>query len=128
MTTPTPWSAIPRILNAEQERTWAMVSHLSTIPAGFIGPMLVWAAGKDRSPFVDNQGKEALNFGIDITIGYAVSTVLLTLSFLNPWLAAAGAIGYVIFGLASVVLAARGARAAYRGELHRYPFAIRFIG
>ena len=44
--------------------------HLSTfsrfvIPFGnFIGPIILWAANKEKSHFVDQHGKQAINFQI----------------------------------------------------------------
>jgi uncharacterized Tic20 family protein len=127
VTTPEPWSLSPKTMTAEQERTWAMLGHFSMIPLGFLGPLFFWVAGKDRSPFADDQGKEALNFAIGINIGFAVSTVLLFLAFFNPWFALAGAVGWLIFGLGGVILPFRAGIAAYHGEVYRYPLAVRFI-
>jgi len=127
VTTPVPWSFGPKTMTAEQERTWAMLGHFSMMPLGFLGPLFFWVAGKNRSPFADDQGKEALNFAIGINIGYAVSTVLLFLSFLSPWLALAGGAGWVIFGVGGVILPFRAGIAAYHGEVYRYPLALQFM-
>jgi uncharacterized Tic20 family protein len=114
-------------MTAEQERTWAMLGHFSMIPVGFLGPLFFWVAGKDRSPFADDQGKEALNSAIGITIGFSVSTVLFFLTFFNPWFALAGAVGWLAFGLGGVIFALRAGIAAYHGEVYRYPLAVRFL-
>ena len=114
-------------MTAEQERTWAMLGHLSMIPLGFLGPLFFWVTGKSRSPFADDQGKEALNFAIVVNIGYVVSTALFFFTFLNPWFALAGAVGWIAFGLGGLILAFRAGFAAYRGEVYRYPFALRFL-
>jgi len=51
--------------------------HLSTfsrfiIPFGnFIGPIVLWAANKDKSEFVDKHGKQAINFQISVLL-YAI--------------------------------------------------------
>ncbi len=51
--------------------------HLSTfsrfiIPFGnFIGPIVLWAANKDKSDFVDKHGKQAINFQISVLL-YAI--------------------------------------------------------
>jgi uncharacterized Tic20 family protein len=59
---------------AAQERQMAMFAHLSALLGGivtagwagsvgcFIGPLVIWLVKKDTMPFVDDQGKEALNF------------------------------------------------------------------
>lgn len=55
------------------ERTWAVLVHASAL-AGFVvpfgnilGPVLVWAIKRDESQFVDENGKEAVNFQITWT-------------------------------------------------------------
>jgi uncharacterized Tic20 family protein len=51
--------------------------HLSTfsrfiIPFGnFIGPIVLWAANKEKSEFIDKHGKQAINFQISILL-YAI--------------------------------------------------------
>ena len=67
----------------QEARTWAMLCHLSTfakylaIPFGnIIGPLILWLLKKDQHPLVDDQGKEAMNFQITITLLYAVAFVL----------------------------------------------------
>src|SRR5688572_10608492 len=53
------------------DRTWGMLAHLAAL-AGFIvpvvgnivGPLIVWLTKKEQQPFVDDQGKESLNFQI----------------------------------------------------------------
>ena len=65
------------------ERLWGMIAHLSAL-AGFIipfgniaGPLIVWMIKKDAMPFVDDQGKESLNFQITVTIAAIVAAVLI---------------------------------------------------
>jgi uncharacterized Tic20 family protein len=114
-------------MTAEQERTWAMLGHFSMIPFGFLGPLFFWVVGKGRSPFANDQGKEALNFAIGIAIGLAVSTVLWLLVFFSLWFLLAGGVGWLIFGLSGLILPFRGGIAAYHGEVYRYPLAFRFF-
>jgi uncharacterized Tic20 family protein len=64
-----------------QVRNTAVVAHLSTlaglvVPFGsVIGPLAVWLTRRDRDPFIDQAGREALNFGISIAIYGAVVLV-----------------------------------------------------
>jgi uncharacterized protein len=60
---------------ADQEiRNTAVAAHLSTfagliVPFGsVIGPLAVWLTRRDRDPFIDQAGREALNFGISIAV------------------------------------------------------------
>jgi hypothetical protein len=50
-------------------RMWAMFVHLAgfggiVVPAigSVLGPLIIWLIKKDQFPFVNEQGKEALNF------------------------------------------------------------------
>src|SRR5438552_2059878 len=64
---------VPSELTSE-EKMWAMFCHLSTLlsyfAAGmtFIGPLVCWLMKKDTSRFVDENGKEALNFQLNILV------------------------------------------------------------
>ena len=55
-------------------RNTAVVAHLSTfaglvLPFGsVIGPLAVWLTRRNEDPFIDDAGREALNFGISIAI------------------------------------------------------------
>src|SRR2546423_4278523 len=55
----------------EDSKTMAMLAHLLGI-LGFLGPLIIWLIKKDQSPFVNDQGKEALNFHLTLLIGIIV--------------------------------------------------------
>ena len=58
----------------KDERTWAMLCHFSAFsglifPFGnFLAPLIIWLIKKEEMPFVEDQGKEVLNFQISMTI------------------------------------------------------------
>jgi uncharacterized Tic20 family protein len=65
-------------------RTWATICHLSAlimlvgVPLGnILGPLVVWLAKRQESEFVDDQGKEALNFQITFTLCEIVLFILI---------------------------------------------------
>ena len=107
------------------ERLWGMIAHLSAL-AGFIipfgniaGPLIVWMIKKDAMPFVDDQGKESLNFQITVTIAAIVAAVLIV--FL---------IGFLLLpavGLAALVFTIIAGIKANEGVAYRYPFTLRLI-
>jgi hypothetical protein len=112
----------------KETRTWAMVCHLAAfvgfigIPLGHIlGPLVVWLIKRNDYPFVDDQGKEALNFQISITIYGLLAFVftIITLGF--------GAIVVLFLIIAEIILVIIAAVAANKGEYYRYPFTIRFL-
>ena len=113
-------------LDEKQARTWAMFCHLSAlavflgIPFGnILGPLVIWLIKKDESAFVDDQGKEALNFQISITIYFFAALLLMFIIIGIPIM-----IGLGIFQLIIVIVAAVKAN---NGEKFRYPVCIRFI-
>jgi hypothetical protein len=107
------------------ERMWGMLCHLSTfagylVPFGnILGPLVVWLVKKDEYAFVDDQGKEALNFQISITIYSLVSAVLILALIGIPLL-----IAVIIFSVVMTVIAAIKANG---GEYYRYPLTIRLV-
>ncbi len=109
---------------ATEERQWAMFAHLSAlsgfiIPFGnLIGPLIMWRVKKDL-PFVDDQGREALNFQLTVTIA-GVVCFLLTFVLIGLLLLPVLAIGALVL----VVIAALKAN---QGEQYRYPMTIRLI-
>ena len=83
------------------QKNTATFIHLSVFsqflfPLGnFIAPLIIWAALKRDSLFVDNHGRRALNFQMS-TFLYAIGLVLIAIPFL-VWqgLIAAGEQGYI---------------------------------
>lgn len=110
---------------SSDERMWGMLCHLSTfagylVPFGnILGPLVIWLIKKDEYAFVDDQGKEALNFQISITIYGLVSGILILALIGIPLL-----IAVVIFSVVMTVIAAMKANG---GEYYRYPLTIRFV-
>jgi uncharacterized Tic20 family protein len=109
----------------KQERLWATIAHLSAF-AGFIiplgnvlGPLIIWLIKREEGPFVDQQGKEALNFGISVTL-YAAISYILVFVLIGVLLL----IGLGIFWIVVLILAAVRAN---EGKAYRYPLSIRFI-
>jgi uncharacterized Tic20 family protein len=111
---------------SQDERTWGMLAHLSAFAGlllpffgNLLGPWGVWLLWRDRSPFVAEQAKEALNFNISVAIAWVVCWAL-TYVFVGILL------GIVLFfgWLALTILA--GIRAS-EGVRYRYPLALRLV-
>lgn len=109
----------------QEQKTWGMIAHLASlsgliIPLGnVIGPLVVWLIKKDTMPFVDDQGKEALNFNITVFIAAVVSG-LLTLILI-------GFLLLLVVGLGWLVLTVMAGIKANEGNTYRYPFTLRLI-
>lgn len=106
-------------------RTWGMICHLMAlsgyvIPFGnIIGPLIIWAIKKDEYAFVDDQGKEAMNFQLTLTIAFLACVPLVILLIGIPLMVALG-----IFALVMIVIAAIKAN---EGVRYRYPLSIKFF-
>jgi hypothetical protein len=110
---------------SSDERTWGMAVHLSAlsgflIPFGnVIAPLVIWMLQEDKSRFVDDQGKESLNFQITVTIASLVDALTFCIG-----------IGVVLLPLvlvASLVMVIIAGVSASQGIAYRYPFNIRLI-
>jgi uncharacterized protein len=115
-----------RVGTVDQEvRNTAVAAHLSTlaglvVPFGsVIGPLAVWLTRRDRDPFIDDTGREALNFGISIAI-YGLVALIGALLLVGIPLLIAGTIGWV-------VLACLAAVKASQGQAYRYPLTLRLV-
>jgi uncharacterized Tic20 family protein len=106
---------------SREARQWAMFCHFAAFlgmwfPFGnLIGPLIIWQLKRESDPFIDEQGKEALNFQITVAICYVLMFVL---------------IGFVLLGLlfiGAVVLVVIAGVKANDGVAYRYPFTWRPI-
>jgi uncharacterized protein len=117
-------------------------------PMGHIlGPLIVWLIRKDQFPLVDDQGKQALNFQLSVSlyslafiaviVALFVDAALVTLTLDDgqpptaiwlrvgaAFLAAFGLLALAAFNIIAVVVAAVRASA---GERFRYPLNIGII-
>ena len=114
-------SSIPR-----EARKWAMICHVIALVGllgngiGFLlGPLIVWLLKREDHPFINEQGKEAVNFQITMIIAAGICGIL-TLVVIGLFL-------LFIVGLIMTILPIVAAVKANEGVDFRYPFAIRFI-
>lgn len=108
-----------------QANLWAMICHLSAL-AGFLipfgnllGPILVWQLKRKEFAFVDDQGKEAVNFQLSVFL-YSLAAMLLMVIGIGFILIAAVAIS-------ALVLTIIAGLKANEGVAYRYPLSIRWI-
>lgn len=105
---------------------WGMLAHLSAF-AGLVvpfigqvlGPLVIWLIKRETMPFVNDQGKEALNFQITITIAFAVAAVLV--------FAVIGLLLLPLIAIADIIMTIIAAVKANEGVAYRYPITLRFI-
>ena len=143
-------------MKQNKENTNAFLIHISAF-AGFIfpfgniiTPLIAWQTLKDRSLFLDEQGKEAVNFNISYSLYMFILTIFASSFFIGDFfrsfngfnnhnhfsfdlntnnffgflgLGSVAGIVYLI-GMALVIIAALKAK---EGENYKYPFTIKFI-
>ena len=120
-----PASANTPALSDDQIRNLGMLCHLSALagmvfPLGSVlGPLVVWLTQRHKSPFVDDQGKEAVNFQLSVLI-YGAVCALLILILVGFFLLLALALGAFVLTIIAAIQ-------ANQGVAYRYPLIIRFI-
>jgi len=118
-----PTSGPLQIESTPDDRTMALICHIGGGFVGFLVPLIVWLIKKDQSKFVDDQGKEALNFQLTRLIGHAILAPMMCIPFVNLL----ALLGHMVIFALSIVFGIIGGMAAQKGEVYRYPFAIRMI-
>ena len=113
---------------SKDECTMAMLCYILGIFTWFIGPLIIWLLKKDQSKFVDDQGKEVMNWEITITIIWVALIILSLLLHFIPilgWL-----LGFMLrmaLFVCVIVFNIIGAMKANQGIAYRYPFSLRLI-
>lgn len=114
-------------LVTHDQRTYTLLMHLSVLGLSMIGPfailipIVMWQIKKSESPFIDDHGREAVNFQITLMV-YSVVLLLLLVPTLG--IAFIGIWGLPVLGLVGMIMAMV---AANRGEYFRYPMTLRFL-
>jgi uncharacterized Tic20 family protein len=112
---------------SSEERSWGMVAHLSAL-AGIpvpvfgaaLGPFIIWRARRSHSAFVEDQGREALNFNITC---FLAGLVCFALTWFFIGLLLAGVLS--LYWLVMIITA--GIKAG-EGVAYRYPYCLRLVG
>ena len=139
-------------MRKNSENTNAFLIHISAF-AGYlfpfgsiITPLILWQTLKDKSPFLDKHGKEAVNFNISYSIYMLIASASIIPFFMNAvfnliqignvdfghfvsnfwsffgWISIVSVLSLV--KIAFIILAAIKAN---NGEIYEYPFTIKFI-
>lgn len=121
----------PVIPSTKDERLWATLTHLGglvgvllsataivgvPIPFNLLVPLGIWLLKREGSPFLDDQGKEAINFHLTLTIvGFLLFFTCIGIALLP------------VLGVYSLVLGIIAAVKANEGTAYRYPATVRLI-
>ncbi len=101
------------------QRTYALIMHLGSLFVGFLVPLVMWLVKKDESPFIDDHGKQLMNWHISLVIYFIISMVLI--------LVIIGIFLFLLLIVLHVVFSILGAVAANKGDSYKYPLAIQFF-
>lgn len=104
---------------SKDAKNLGVLCHLLGFFTSFIGPLIIWLIQKDKMPFVDHHGKEALNFQITLAIAFVIGGVTTAICI--------GGIILIVAWLADLILSIMACMAASRGEYYKYPWCIRLI-
>ena len=108
-----------------EERQWAMLCHISallmyaTAIGGFVAPLIIWLMKRDTMPFVDDQGRETVNFQITIMLALMVAFPFCLIVIGIPIV-----VGLLLLHFVTTII---GAIKSSEGVLYRYPFCWRVI-
>ncbi len=118
-TTPPPAPAAGEA--SSEDRTLALLTHLSGIILSFVVPLVLWLVNKDKPDkgFLTDQAKEALNFQITVAIAWVIAIILSALLI--------GFLLYPVIWIVNLVFCILAGMKANEGVAYRYPFALRLI-
>ena len=105
------------VMPIEEERTFAMLSHLF--------PLVIWFWKRRSSAVVDAHGKESMNFAITMFIcSFAISIIA---SFLGTAVALIAGLVLMVMNVCVIALVVYAMIQAHKGKLLRYPINFRLI-
>lgn len=103
---------------SKEAKNMATLCHILGL-VGLLGPLIVWLMSKDKDRFIDEQGKEAVNYHISLIIYFFIA-----------WPLCFVLVGFLLIPaliVLNIILVIMAAAKASDGIGFRYPIAIRFI-
>lgn len=115
---------LPVIAPSKEERTWAMLAHLSLVaqiflPILMLAPLVILLIKGDRMSFVKAQSKEVINEQITLLLAVIVSCILIVVGI--------GVVLLFVLWIYSIVTGIIGAVKVNEGVAYRYPMNWRLI-
>jgi len=135
-------------MQLQEERNWGLATHLAGVagmlfipPVGnILAVLVIWLIKRNESDFLDQNGKEALNFQITLSI---VNVGLNLLGLLNHWDWSWGLPGFHnnwfvtdisrfrgtrgVISILNIIFSAIAASKAHNGISYRYPLNWRVV-
>jgi uncharacterized Tic20 family protein len=103
----------------KDDQNMGLLMFILGIFTGFLGPLILWLVKKEQSQYINEQGKELLNWQITVFIAFmacAVLAIVIIGFFLIP-----------VVAICNIVFTIIGAVTASKGQFYRFPFAIRLL-
>jgi uncharacterized Tic20 family protein len=108
---------------SEDERTWGLFVHLSTVVSITVFPvvpgLIMYFVKRNQSHYMRDTAAEVLNFQISVLLYMIIAGILMMVIIGIPLMLAAYALA--IFGLI------KGTIAGSKGHYFRYPMCLRFV-
>ncbi len=127
----TPMDFKPLDAAEKNARTWAMACHLGGLAGCFLPwlahlatPLVIWLFKRNDHPFIDEQGKESINFQISMTLYSAIGCCLLAITVVGVF-----AIPFFLsfLYLLNIIGVVVGAIQASGGKHFKYAFILRLL-
>ncbi len=106
----------PDYIPTGDEKTMAILSHILTLVAPILAPLIIYLVKKDESKFATFHAKESLNFQITVML-IVIGLFITIIGIVLVW----------IVGIAALVLVIIATIKASEGKLYKYPFSIRLF-
>ncbi len=110
----------------EEVRNWAMACHLFALVGmlgngiGYLfGPLITWLIKRNDHPFIDEHGKEAVNFQLTMFLALLCCVPLVFIIIGIPMM--------ILIGLIMTILPIVAGIKAANGEHYQYPLSFRFL-
>jgi uncharacterized Tic20 family protein len=110
-------------MSESDDRTFGMLVHLLGAFTYIVGPIVIWMIKKEESPFVDDQGKEAVNWQISV----ALVLVGLMMAANIPFVGCVAVPAMFGVGVANLIFCILACVDANKGKGYRYPYNLRLI-
>lgn len=106
---------------SNEDNTMGLLAHVLLIVTWWLGPLILFLVKKDQGGRAVDNAKEALNFGITLTLVYIVLWILVAVTF--------GLLFFLpmLVPLVGLIFGILGAMAANKGEVYRYPVSLRLV-
>lgn len=114
-------------MEQKEERNWVVFCNLGgLITVSFLSliiPLVIWLLKKNQSAFIEEQGKEIVNYQVSLSIYFLICAVV-AMTVIGMVIAVPAM--FVLFVL-NVIFVIKGAISASNGEKYLYPMNLRLI-